>query len=295
MSEFDFKNAQLPELKPLQKSFTQNDVEEQLKDLFISTFKDNLAKDVFNVNVLGAAQLGSYELVQRAINSDGLVLLKNDAIEDATRYLYRAWMSRNNQGRGLHFLRTYLQLLFPNVCNVYQCWQKTSATYPSGLVEAIPEGGDIEDYFLTSRLEIALTFDITAFSLKGIRDIIRSIVPARLVPEFRFILIFDLAVKPTVDYYLEMTKESNIPMFSNALYVTTDQNLQFIVTSSNPKLLGSGQVQADLSIDKESEISLSRIIRVGQPGLKVLSSGYWNVCKNGPFVVEGTLEKLPDE
>ena len=105
----DFSNAQLPRLLPLEASFSENDVEADLKQMFLDIFGSTLAADVFDVNVLGAAHLGSFDLVRKAVNTDGLVLLQGDREEAATRYLYRAWKSGDVQGRGLHFLRTYLQ------------------------------------------------------------------------------------------------------------------------------------------------------------------------------------------
>ena len=107
----DFSNAQLPRLLPLENSYTENEVEADLKRLFLDLFDSTLAADVFDVNVLGAAHLGSFDMVRKAVNADGLVLMQGDREEAATRYLYRAWKSGDVQGRGLHFLRTYLQML----------------------------------------------------------------------------------------------------------------------------------------------------------------------------------------
>ncbi len=234
MANFDFKNAQLPQLLPLKNSFTQNEVEAEVKQLTLDLFAASLAEDVFDVNVLGAAHLGSFELVRRSINSDGLVLLQGDREEDATRYLFRAWKSRNNQGRGLHFLRTYLQLLFPNICNVYQCWQDKKVQYPTSLHENIPQGRDKNDFFLTSRVEISLTLDVQIQSLKGLRDIIRSVVPARIVPGFRFIIIFELAVKPYVDYFFDKIRFS---ISRSTVTVCTSRILRSINSSSTIAIL----------------------------------------------------------
>lgn len=287
----DYKNAELPELLPLHRSFTQNEIEEQCKALFLETFKQTFSEDVFDVNVLGAAHLGSFESVRRSINADGLVLLQGDREEEATRYLYRAWKARNCQGRGFHFLRTYLQLLFPNICEVYQCWQDKQVTYPTGLYKEIPADRSVDDFFLTSRFEIALTFDVNVYSLKGLRDIIRSIVPARLLPDFRFLIIFELAVKPKVDYFFEMEKVSEIPLYGPALYVTDNLDYQFTVREDNPEKLGYGQIQKDLTLEKVSEVNLSRIIRVGQPDLKV--DGLWNVSY-GALICEGSITVTKD-
>ena len=134
----DFQNAQLPRLTPLEGSFAETEVEADLKRLFLDLFGTNLAGNSFYANVLGAAHLGSLDLVRKAVNTDGLVLLQGDREEAATRYLYRAWKSGDVQGRGLHFLRTYLQMLFPNECEVEQLWHDKESPYPTALYTTKP-------------------------------------------------------------------------------------------------------------------------------------------------------------
>lgn len=217
----DFSNAKLPSLVPLERSYAENEVEADLKRLFIDLFDAHLAADVADVNVLGAAHLGSFDLVRKAVNADGLVLIQGDREEAATRYLYRAWKSGDAQGRGLHFLRTYLQMLFPGMCQVDQLWHDKELPYPTGLRSSKPrfswwlhqicEPGlkldgtwgigrripdadesraerpvDTSKMYLTSRIEIALDFSVNVRSIAGLMHIIRSVIPARLVPVFRF-------------------------------------------------------------------------------------------------------------
>ncbi len=218
---FDFADAQLPRLLPLDASFTENDIEADLKCLFIDLFRTHLAAKAFDANVLGAAHLGSFDLVRRAVNADGLVLLQGDREESATRYLYRAWKSGDGQGRGLHFLRTYLQLLFPNSCEVEQLWHSKAQPYPTALTTLQPslrwwlhqvgEPGlkldgswglgrriagageerrnrkpDSSGFYLTSRILISLDFEAATHSIASLMHILRSILPARLLPDFRF-------------------------------------------------------------------------------------------------------------
>lgn len=217
---FDFTNAQLPTLSPLAASFEENEVEADCKRLLMDLFTEHLAKTVFDVNVLGAAHLGSLDLVRKAVSMDGLVLLQGDREEAATRYLYRAWKSGDVQGRGLHFLRTYLQLLFPGECTIVQKWH-TDNTYPEWLCDPTP--GYSSDYwhlgdddlfldgswsvgaqyyrpdasmsadeintdglFLTSRIEITMGPSITPASLAKISSILSNCMPARLITQFRF-------------------------------------------------------------------------------------------------------------
>lgn len=192
----DFPNAQLPALKPLAKSIGQDnfDIENDLRNLAISLFSDLMAETVFNANALGMAHLGSLNLVRKAVNADGLVLLAGDREEAATRYLYRAWKSRNCQGRGLHFLRTYLQLLFPNSWQVFQLAQAKAYPYPTKL---IPKESANADYYLTSRIRVSLDYNqVTPESVIAMKPVLRSVIPARLV------LNFALLVEIPCKYYV---------------------------------------------------------------------------------------------
>lgn len=183
----DFPNAQLPRLAPLERSFVENEVEAELKGLFVSLFDAMLAPAVFDVNVLGAPHLGSFDLVRRTVNADGLALLQGDREEAATRYLYRAWKSGGTQGRGLHFLRTYLQMLFPNQCEIEHRWQEKAAPYPTSLRTTLPVGQE-DEYFLTSRVRVLLYFGVETQEVHKLAGILQSVTPARLVPEFAFLL-----------------------------------------------------------------------------------------------------------
>jgi len=226
----DFPNAQLPRLLPLERSYTENPIEADLKALFIRLFDSTLAASTFDANVLGIAHLGSFDLVRKAVNTDGLVLLQGDREEAATRYLYRAWKSGNVQGRGLHFLRTYLQMLFPNQCQVEQLWHDKALPYPAGLspsasrfswwMHQVGEPGlrlngtwglgrrilnasvaranrpiNTNAMFLTSRVEIVMDFGVNVNSVPSLMHIIRSVIPARLMPLFRFWLNIQLHVQ----------------------------------------------------------------------------------------------------
>ncbi len=239
---FDFSNAQLPRLLPLEASYAENDVEDDLKRLFLDLFNDMMAPEVFDVNVSGAAHLGSFDLVRKAVNTDGLVLLQGDREEAATRYLYRAWKSGDVQGRGLHFLKTYLQMLFPNQCEIEQLWQDKDYPYPTALYTSQPsfawwlhqvgepglkldgtwglgrriEGADesrkdrvvdTSGMFLTSRIMISLGFDVDTQSVAKLIQIIKDVIPARLVPVFRFWLNESFILTILASYKFWMRKD----------------------------------------------------------------------------------------
>lgn len=178
----DFPNAILPTLEPLKQSFVYDALEEQLRDMFCELFETYLDEDTFDANVLGVGHLGSLKLVRRLVNLDGLVFLPGNREEAAARYVYKAWRAKNLQGRGLAFIRTYLQMLLPNVSSVEQMMQLKSTPYPNDLYPRSLHENDT-DKFLTSRVRIVL--DVT----QGIEDtsnlvpVISSVIPARLVPD----------------------------------------------------------------------------------------------------------------
>jgi hypothetical protein len=174
---------QLPQLTPLQNSFAVDEVEEQLKQMFIDLFNAHLSERLHDVNVLGMAHLGSLDLVRRIVNVDGLVFIPNNREEAATRRIYRAWKAGNAQGRGLHFLRAYLQLLFPNSWTIDQQMQAKAEAYPTDLYPAQYTLNDTDKY-LTSRINIWVSAqNANAGSVSAIKKILKDIIPARMVPE----------------------------------------------------------------------------------------------------------------
>lgn len=183
---FDFQNAQTPQLTPLRYSFAVDDIENELRNLFIDLFDAYLGSDAFDVNVLGMAHLGTLDLVRKSVNADGLVLLPGDREEPATRYVYRAWKSRNKQGRGLYFLRTYLQALFPGAWGVQQQMQLNAQPYPTALTDRSIAENDADKY-LTSRLHIK--FDATEVAdVSSLQPVISAILPARFIPKLIVVL-----------------------------------------------------------------------------------------------------------
>lgn len=219
------RHLSLPTAEPLEASFANkgindNDlVESELKDLFINVFQDSLALKLFDANVLGAPHLGTFELVRRNVNADGLVLLPGSSEDEATRYLYRAWRARDNDGRGIHFLKTYLQMLFPNVCDVEQMMQSKYKPYPLDLYPASIHGGDA-DKFLTSRIEIILDWAVEMENFNRLMSVFRSVIPARLTPLFRVRLTLLLLVEALLDTELLLQKSFDMIVNSCGLVVT---------------------------------------------------------------------------
>lgn len=183
---FDFKSSQVPQMVALEHSYTNNDMERELKELFLKLFKDMLGEDAFNAFVLGSPHLGSFNLVRKNINSDGISLLQSAVEETATRYLYRAWKSGDVQKRGLHILRMYIKLLFGNLAEVTQLQHSIHEVYPTKLVDYDPKVGLYEDHYLTSRVYVDIDSSLADESIKRIASSVQSVLPARFVPEIRF-------------------------------------------------------------------------------------------------------------
>ena len=203
----------LPTASPIDASFANGEIEGDLKQLFADLFDQQLTKCLFDANVLGAPHLGTFDLVRRSVNADGLVLLPGSTEEDATRYLYRAWRSRDNDGRGLHFLKTYLQMLFPNLCSVEQMMQAKNRVYPLDLYPASKHGGD-DDKYLTSRIEIIVDWASEMTNFTKLMSVFRAVIPARLTPLFRVRLTILLLIEALFDSDLLLQK--SVEMNANA-------------------------------------------------------------------------------
>lgn len=335
----DFPNAQPPQMLPLARSGATNAVEAELKALFIELFKTTLAQRTFDVSTLGAAHLGSLDLVKKAITADGLVLVQGDRQEAATRYLYRAWKSGDVQGRGLHFLRTYLQLLFPNACQVDQLWHDKTLPYPTGLCSAQPRlswalhylgqpglkldgswrvGQHVattdeihparaiptDTMYLTSRVEIMLDFSVTTRSMSSLMHIIRSVIPARLVPVFRFWMSFALHVGTLMSMRKTVQKSARMryPWPGRVITHTDDARWQLGSDGSPVKLpqpfgsfrvgevrggvsrwhLKSERIQSSVLMRSSASVKAYRLPRLGEPDRRLDAS--WALGKRALHV-----------
>lgn len=170
-------------MNPLLNSFTNGDLEGDLQALFIRLYNETLAPTDDEINVYGAPHLGSLALLQRVFAQEGISVLSN-ITEDGLRYLFRAWRYQNPR-RGTHFLETYLRVLFGDVYQINQLYQKIAGTYPNELrtLEEIQLARESESaYFLTSRLRVDLS---TSEVPERVISALRTVVPARLVLEVR--------------------------------------------------------------------------------------------------------------
>lgn len=183
-----------PGLFPAAASSEYDAMEAQIKALAMDVFAATLRKPERDINVLGIPHRGSFELIERCIKSDGLALVRGSN-ENAMRYLFKAWRGRNSR-RGLHFLRTYLQLLWSDGWAVNQLWHKKSATYPTALVTAAdnPSIADMRvDHYLTSRVNVDI-FSVNADSamVAMVQRALRTVIAARFMLQLRILRISTL-------------------------------------------------------------------------------------------------------
>lgn len=294
-TKFDYPIAETPSMQPLEESFTATEVEEELKRLFIRLFREKLADRTYDVNVSGAAHLGSYDLVRRTVNTDGLSLLQGDREEAATRYLYRVWRSRDVNGRGMHFLRTYLQLLLPNLCSVAQVWQDKDAPYPTALHSTHELDGEwIPDpaiHWLTSRVEIALDLTVETRSILTLTDIFRAILPARLVPQFKFWLRFEASddvVFDAFDFLMQKDVSHRLPWCGRLITDRDDAKWRLGKNGSTTAWRLKGcRVKSESGILIESDIKYGDLPRIGERGRRV--DGTWKIPAHGFLCAEFEL------
>lgn len=171
------KEAEVPMLMPLAVSHEDNQVELELKELFMTLFEGYVRDSERYVNALGMPHNGPSDLVSQSLAAQGLSIFRGVRdVRGVGAYLLRSWVAHNPK-RGLKLLETYLQLMWPNVWTAVQMWQDKDLPYPEGLVEE--DGGN---HYLTSRVNVSLPGRITDGSdVNAIQIGLRAAVPARVV------------------------------------------------------------------------------------------------------------------
>ncbi|NDI85086.1 hypothetical protein [Undibacterium crateris] len=175
-------------LNPLKKSNDFDSIEEELKAQFIGIFESYLRSSERDINVLGAPHLGRLALIERNVSREGLALI--NSIDPAMRYLLKAWKARNPK-RGMHFLRTYLQLIWPNGWVVDQMWHDKLKQYPAGIVarSKITSEDPNSTHYLTSRIRISIDGDANQAAGIGGSEVFSTVLPAlRSVTPAKFVI-----------------------------------------------------------------------------------------------------------
>lgn len=163
-------------LQPLAESHEANALEAEFKAAVMEVFETMIRPRLTAVNTYGIAHRADFEVIERFVKADGLVMERANA-EPFLAALYRAWRARNPR-RGTHFLRHYLQLLYPNAWTVTQLWQPVGQVYPNGA-----DGVEGPGKFLTSRLRVTVNTPDPSEDLPKLVGSFRAVIPARFVLE----------------------------------------------------------------------------------------------------------------
>lgn len=179
MSEQDIEN-----LYPLLTQSEYLQLETEVKEAFIEVYNSTLGDKIRNLLKYGNPYLiTDDDLIKKFILNEGLGLPRADTDVAYLQFLLKAWKIKNNK-RGLFFLKTYLQLLYPNMWEVIQQWQETSKVYPTALVSEEEANKKGTPHWLTSRLRINITdWSETGSDLATYRPIFQNIVGARFLIE----------------------------------------------------------------------------------------------------------------
>ncbi|HWX01361.1 hypothetical protein [Collimonas sp.] len=184
-------DSRIPSLAPLQRSHDANALEAELKQLVLFLFKTHLRDAERELNVYGVPHLGSLPLIERHVKREGLALIRTE--EPAMRYLYKAWRARNPK-RGLHFLRMYLQLLWPNGWIVEQLWQDKSKPYPTALSSAssIGSADPSATHYLTSRIRVSIDDEgELGMNIPMVAPALRAVIAAKYVLQLSLLKHFE--------------------------------------------------------------------------------------------------------
>jgi hypothetical protein len=179
-----------PDLGPLVNSAEYDEAEHELKAIFLELFATYLRTSERDLNVYGAAHLGSINLLQKRIQADGLAVFGDDT--NAVQWLYRAWNARNPK-RGMIFLKTYLQLLWPDGWTVDQMWQRKGVAYPTQLVARglITDPDPTTNYYLTSRITVSIDDSSeTGVSIPRVAPALQASMAARFLVEIQVLKRF---------------------------------------------------------------------------------------------------------
>ena len=163
------------DLAPLRNSHEADQLETELKGLFMAMFAQFVRPGLDAVATVGAPHLGDLDQLERAVKMDG-ISLQRAADEGAMRYLHKAFRARNPK-RGLHMLRAYLRVLFGDGnWELTQFWQDAALPYPTALVDE----PDINHY-LTTRIHARVVSSGIARTPELMAQAFRSVLPARML------------------------------------------------------------------------------------------------------------------
>lgn len=165
-----------------QKEFEQ--LEAEIKEAFVEVYQQMLGQKMRDLLHYGSPHLANnLELLKKFFLADGLAIPRADTEIQYLQHLMKAWRIKNPK-RGFHFLRTYLQMLYPNNFRITQLWQESSRPYPTALSSEEEAKRKGTPHWLTSRVKIEVTdWEETGDGLFQYRPTLQAILGARFLLE----------------------------------------------------------------------------------------------------------------
>lgn len=177
-------------LNPLRQQEEIEELEIQIRESFRAAYINTLAPKVHSLLHYGSPHLtNNIDLMKKWYLSDGLSIPRADTELDYLQYLLKAWKIKNPK-RGFHFLRTYLQILYPNEWRIEPLWQEKNQPYPNVRSE---EDAKVKGtaHWLTSRVRVSITsMAETGEALASYRPTLQAIIGARFLLELEVLREF---------------------------------------------------------------------------------------------------------
>lgn len=281
-------------LTPLAASAAFDNVEGDLKQLFIDLFGTYLADSMADASTLALPEYASETLLRKSLNDYGLVLLES-TLRPATDYdsllrlVFKTWRGRNGNGRGLAFFRTLISALYPpGTTSVVPLWQPHALPYGSGMVTALPPSTSTA--WLTSRIALQVP---TSVSVGLLHDLIAYSLPARFVIHILDDLSGDAAANPAATAALSV---ANAMTQAGVLIVSLTGNTLYSVDGSdfgdfNAELLKASDYADWNSQNQTIALNSSGAYRVVAQVSLTLADSYYSL--NGPCGVAVEAAQLP--
>lgn len=169
-------------LAPLHASWTNNDLERAMVEVFTAIAEEHHLADWQDIYNYATPWRGSNKVVERFTKLNGLAVLRRDDggfSDKLMSIIYENWAALASE-RGLSFLQFLLDMLYPEQNQIVRLWHPISKAdkYPR-LVREL-EGSNS---FLTSRIRIKIDSDVDIDELAELAPTLSRLVPWNIVPE----------------------------------------------------------------------------------------------------------------
>ncbi|MCU4321770.1 hypothetical protein KTH44_21990 [Acinetobacter bereziniae] len=167
-------------LAPYEQSFAYDQLEQDIKNIFIDVFNELYSNEIEDLHFYGMPHLGSANVVERFTKQDGLAVLRRpDSSDKLMRVIYSTWRSLASK-RGFAFLEFLLQTLWANQWKIQRVYHSIAM---ADLYPTVATVQPIEESFLTSRIMITLDADVDFAEVSELAPTLFRLVPANIVAQ----------------------------------------------------------------------------------------------------------------